>query len=79
MVNYYIGSPTAIPVPERQISGYPQASGSRTTLTRIPSCRFFLVASFGALLSTSCRLPLLLLCEELDCWLGHGRSGVQGC
>ena len=44
MVNYHAGSPT-LPAPGRQISGYPPASGSRTTLTRIPPCRLFFVAS----------------------------------
>ena len=45
MVNYHAGSPAALPAPRRQISGYPPASGSRTTLTRIPPYRLFLVAS----------------------------------
>ena len=45
MVNYHAGSP-ALPAPGRQISGYPPASGSRTTLTRIPLCHLFLIASF---------------------------------
>ena len=83
MVNYHAGSPAALSTPERQISGYPPASGSKTTLTWIPPCRLFLVASFlsplpcclflvasfSALLSASCRSPLFPLCGELDCWL----------
>ena len=44
MVNYHAGSPT-LPAPRRQISGLLPASSSRTTLTRIPPCRLFLVAS----------------------------------
>ena len=51
--NYYAGSPAALLVTERQISGYPLASGSRTTSTRIPLCHLFLVASS---LSTHCVL-----------------------
>ena len=43
---HHAGSP-ALPAPGRQIFGYPPASGSRTALTRIPSCRLFLVASLG--------------------------------
>ena len=43
--NYHASSPAAPFAPGRQISGYPPASGSRTTLTRIPPCRLFLVAS----------------------------------
>ena len=89
--NYHAGSPAALPAPGRQISGYPPASGSRTTLTRIPLCRLFLIAfslsphlarvlaRFVALCSVSCWLSLLSLCGELGCWLGHGQSGVQGC
>ena len=45
MVNYHIGSPTALPAPGRQIFGYPPTSGSKTILTRILLCRLFLVAS----------------------------------
>ena len=45
MVNYHAGSPAALPALGRQISCYPPDSGSRTTLTRTPPCRFFLVAS----------------------------------
>ena len=45
MVNYYADSPALLPPLGRQISGYPSASGSRTTLTRIPPCRPFLLAS----------------------------------
>ena len=45
MVNYYAGSPAALPVLGRQISGYPPDSGSRSTLTRTPPFRLFLVAS----------------------------------
>ena len=45
MVNYHAGSPAASPAPGRQISGYPPASGSRTTLTRTPPCHLFLVDS----------------------------------
>ena len=45
MVNYYAGSPAALPAPGRQISGYLPASGSRTTLTRISLYCLFLVAS----------------------------------
>ena len=78
MVNYHAGSPVLF-APGRQISSYPLAFGFRIALTRIFSCCLFLVASLGALFSASCRLPLFLLCGELDCWLGHGRSGVQGC
>ena len=44
IVNYHTGSP-ALPAPGKQISGYPPASGSRTTLTRIPPYHLFLVAS----------------------------------
>ena len=46
MVNYHGGSPAALPAPRRQISGYPLAFDSRTTLTRIPLYRLFFVASF---------------------------------
>ena len=53
MVNYHAGSP-ALPAPGRQISGYPPASGSKTTLTRIPPCYLFLIAS--SLLPLPCRL-----------------------
>ena len=56
MVNYHAGS-LALPAPGRQISGYPPASGSRTTLTRIPPCRLFLVAS--SLSPLPCRLFLV--------------------
>ena len=77
MVNYYIDSPT-LPTPGRQISGYPPASGFKTTLTRISLSRLFFVASFGALLSAPCWLSSFSLCGELDYWLGHGQSGVQG-
>ena len=46
IVNYYADFP-ALSAPERQISGYPPASGSsRTTLTRTPPCRLCLVTSF---------------------------------
>ena len=45
MVNYHAGSPAALPEPERQISSYSPAFGSRTTLTWIPLCCLFLVAS----------------------------------
>ena len=45
MVNYYAGSPAALPVLERQISGYPPASGSRNILTWTSPYRLFLVAS----------------------------------
>ena len=41
---HYSGSP-ALPTPERQIFGYPPASGSRIALTWIPPCCLFLVAS----------------------------------
>ena len=68
MVNYHAGFP-ALPAPGRQISGYLPASGSRTTLTRIPPCRLFLVVSLGALLSASCRPPSFTLRKELDYWL----------
>ena len=44
IVNYHAGFP-ALPAPGRQISGYLPASGSRTTLTRIPPYYLFLVAS----------------------------------
>ena len=44
--NYHAGSPAVLFAPERQISGYSPASGSRTSLTRILPCRLFLVASF---------------------------------
>ena len=54
MVNYHAGSLAVLSAPERQISGYPPASASRTTLTRISLCRLFLVAS--SLLPLFCRL-----------------------
>ena len=57
MVNYYAGSPAALPAPQRQISGYPPASGSRTTLTWIPPCCLFLIDSF--------------LSPYLACFLAH--------
>ena len=57
MVNYYAGSPAMLPAPGRQISGYPPASGSRTTLTRILLCHLFLVAS--SLLPLPCCLFLV--------------------
>ena len=41
---HHAGSP-AFRVTERQFSGYPPASGSRTALTQIPLCRPFFVAS----------------------------------
>ena len=66
IVNYYAGSLAALPALRRQISGYPPASYSRTALTWIPPYCLFFVVSFGALLSTSCRLSLFLLCGELD-------------
>ena len=44
---HYAGS-LALPVPGRQISGYPPASGSTTALTWTLSCHLFLVASLGA-------------------------------
>ena len=52
IVNYHAGSPTLLAL-ERQISGYLPASGSRTTLTRIPSCYLFLVALLGTSISAS--------------------------
>ena len=89
--NYHAGSPAALFAPGRQIFSYPPASGSKTTLTRILLCRLFFVVSsllphlayilacFGALCSVSCRSPSLLFGGELDHWLSHGQSGVQGC
>ena len=53
IINYHTGSST-LPVPGRQICGYSPTSGSRTTLTRIPPCCFFLVASLSALCSSFC-------------------------
>ena len=93
MVNYYTSFLAALSTPGRQISGYPPASSSRIILTWILLyclffvvsfllplfCRLFFVASLGALFNVSYWLPSLLLCGELDHWLGHGRSGVQGC
>ena len=69
--------------PGRQISSLLPTSGSRTTLTWIPLCRFFLVASslssllcclffvasLGAFFSAFYWSPSFLLCGELDCWL----------
>ena len=55
-VNYYASCP-ALPAPGRQISGYPPDFGSGTTLTRIPLCHLFLVASFLSLFL--CRLFLV--------------------
>ena len=79
MVNYYTGFPVLFTL-GKQIFGYPLTSGSRTVLTWIPPCHFFLIASFDVLiLSASSRLPLFLLRGELDCWLGHGWSRIQGC
>ena len=78
MVNYDVGSPM-LPMLGRQISDYLPASGFKTTLTWIPFCCLFFIASLGAFLNTSCQLSLFLLCGELDCWLGHGQSRVQGC
>ena len=83
MVNQHASSPTALPAPGRQISGYPLASASRYTLTRILPrrlflvasslsplhCRLFLVVSFGALHSASYWPPSFTLCKELDYWL----------
>ena len=91
MVNYHAGSSAVLSAPGRQISGYPLASGSRTTLTQIPPYCLFLVASallphlacvlarFDLLCSASYRSPSLSFGEELDHWLSHERSGVQGC
>ena len=45
MVNYHTCFPAVLPTPGRQISGYPPTSGSKTTLTQIPLCRFFFVTS----------------------------------
>ena len=44
MVNYHARSP-ALLAQGRQISGYPPASGSRTTLTWIPPCHLVFVTS----------------------------------
>ena len=90
MVNYHVGFP-ALSAPGRQISGYLPVSGSRTTLTRIPLCRPFLVASSlspflcrlffvaprGALHSASCRSPLFPLkrLNRLGCWSSHQLAG----
>ena len=54
MVNYYAGSPAALIALGRQISDYPPAFGSRTTLTRILPYHLFLVTS--SLLPLPCRL-----------------------
>ena len=78
MVNYHAGFP-ALAAPKRQISSYLPAFGSRIALTWILPCYLFLVASLGALYSTSCRSPSFPLRGKLDCWLGHRQSGVQGC
>ena len=71
MVNYHAGFPAALSAPGRQISGYPPVSGSRTTLTQIPSCHFFLVAS--SLLLLPCRLFLVVssLSPHLARFLAH--------
>ena len=45
MVNHHAGSPAGLPALRKKISGYPPASGSRTTLTWISLCRLFLIAS----------------------------------
>ena len=69
MGNYPAGSPAALPAPGKQISSYPPASGSRTTLTRIPLCRLFFVAS--SLLPLPCRLFLVALLgasSNAFCW-----------
>ena len=72
IINYYVDF-LALPAPEKQISGYLPVSGSRTTLTRIPPYHLSFLASFRALLSTSCRSPLFPLHGEL---VGHEQSGV---
>ena len=43
--NYHAGSPAALLAPEKQISGYPPAFDSITTLIWISLCRLFFVAS----------------------------------
>ena len=78
MVNYHAGFPV-LSAPGRQISGYLPAFGSRTTLTRIPFCCLFLVTSFGALLSASCRsssFPLERL-SGLGCQSSHQWCNVN--
>ena len=61
-----------------------------SSLSPLLCCLFFVASSlsphlahilacFGALRSASCRLPSLLFGGELDCWLSHGQSRVQGC
>ena len=64
------GSPT-LPAPGGQISGLLPASDSRTTLTRIPPYRLFLIVS--SLLPLSCCLFLVTssLSSHLACFLAH--------
>ena len=57
MVNYHVGSPTALFVLGRQISDYPPAFGFRTKLTGIPLCYLFFIASS--------------LSPHLACFLAH--------
>ena len=91
MVNYHAGF-LALPAPERQISNYPPAFGSRrTTLTWTPPCRLFLVAfslsprlarllaHLGVLLSASCRSLLFPLerLSGLDYWPSHRWCGID--
>ena len=82
MVNYHAGFP-ALPALEKQISGYPPASGSsRITLTRTPPCRLTLarlLARLSALFSAFCWLPSFLL-ERLggfNYWPSHRWCGVN--
>ena len=70
----YAGSPTKL---RRQIFGYPLASSSRTTLTRISPYCLFLLASLGAFLSASCRSPSFLFGGE-DYWSGYWWRGIDG-
>ena len=64
--------------PERQISGYLPAYGSRTTLTWIPAYYLSFIVSFGMLFSASCQSPLLLFGGELDYWSSHWYCNVDG-
>ena len=50
---------------------------SDSSLSPLP-CHLFLVASLGALLSTSCWSPSLSFGKELDCWSSHWWCGVDG-
>ena len=64
-----------LPAPEKEISGYLPASGSRKSNW----LGFLLVASLDTLCSTSfCYLSLLLFGRELDCWSSYWWRGVDG-